>query len=105
VHYHHLVFFQFSERCGVKIPGKTRRDAKGGHSQEDNRFIVPTRGVDALSGLLAKLIVSDDASRQQAFCATTRFDYLARHLQSKREERLMFIQNNFREQRISCGWK
>jgi D-lyxose ketol-isomerase len=44
VHYHHLVFFQFSERCGVKVLCKTRRDAKGGHSQEDNRFIVPTRG-------------------------------------------------------------
>ena len=48
VYYHHLVFFQFSERCGVKVPCKTRRDPRRSHSQEDNRFIVPTRGVDAL---------------------------------------------------------
>jgi hypothetical protein len=51
VYYHYLVFFQFSERCGVKVPCQTRRDAKGSHSQEDNRFILPTRGVDALPGL------------------------------------------------------
>ena len=48
VYYHHLVFFQFSERGGVKVPCKTRRDAKGSHSQEDNRFIAPKRGLDAL---------------------------------------------------------
>jgi hypothetical protein len=40
VYYHHLVFFQFSERCGVKVSCKIRRDARGSHSQEDNRFIV-----------------------------------------------------------------
>jgi len=40
VYYHHLVFFQFSERCGVKVSCTIRRDARGSHSQEDNRFIV-----------------------------------------------------------------
>jgi hypothetical protein len=40
VYDHHLVFFQFSEGCGVKISCKIRRDARGSHSPEDNRFIV-----------------------------------------------------------------
>jgi len=40
VHYHHLVFFQYSERCGVKVSCKTGRGARGSHSQEDNRFVI-----------------------------------------------------------------
>ena len=40
VHCHHLLFFQVGERCGAKESSKIRRNAKGGHSQQDNRFIV-----------------------------------------------------------------
>jgi hypothetical protein len=40
VHCHHLLFFQVGERRGAKESCKIRRNAKGSHSQEDNRFIV-----------------------------------------------------------------
>jgi hypothetical protein len=40
VHCHHLLFVQVGERCGVDGSCKIRRNAKGSHSQEDNRSIV-----------------------------------------------------------------
>jgi len=40
VHCHYLLFFQVGERCGAKESCKIRRNAKGSHSEEDNRFIV-----------------------------------------------------------------
>jgi hypothetical protein len=40
VHCHHLLFVQVGERCGADGSCKIRRNAKGSHSQEDNRSIV-----------------------------------------------------------------
>jgi hypothetical protein len=47
VHCYHLLFLQVGERCGAKESCKIRRSAKGSHSQEDNSFIRPARGLGA----------------------------------------------------------
>jgi hypothetical protein len=39
-HCHHPLSFQIGERCGAKESCKIRRNRKGSHCEEDNRFIV-----------------------------------------------------------------